>query len=148
MGILEEIASTILHDSLFDSALTDWVRANHIRQDDPLYVLLAHDDQTRTEIANIAVKDMSKYVGGLCNLLSTISTDALLGSHLKTIFEGLKMLSELPMDDDTFLTPVDAWHHWKLQSAHTGAPMTNISNISHLLSALALHARESTTPAA
>jgi hypothetical protein len=133
MGILDEIASTILNDSLFNSALTEWVRVNHIDDNNSLYVLLSHDDRIRTEIAKTTVKYISKYVGDWNEWKRTITRDVFLGNHLKTIFEGLKMLSELPMEDNTFLTPVAAWHHWKLQSTHTDMPMTNMN---HLLSEL------------
>jgi len=39
---------------------------------------------------------------------STINRDPLLGNHPKTIFEGLKMLSEIPMDNASLPTPAEA----------------------------------------
>ncbi len=40
MGILQEIAEMILHDSLFDSALAEWVRENGVDEGNELYLLL------------------------------------------------------------------------------------------------------------
>ncbi len=62
MGILEEIAEKILHDSLFDSTLAEWMRENSVDEGNELYLLLRYDEDTRVEIAKEAVEKCGKYV--------------------------------------------------------------------------------------
>ena len=99
-----------------------------------LYLMLAHDDTARTEIAHEAVAFCARWVADKQTWLRHIDRDALLGNHLKTIFEALKMLCEVHMDDGPLPSPSTAWHQWKLQ---TGLGATT-GTIARLLSELAV----------
>jgi hypothetical protein len=115
MGILDEIAEKVINpNSLFDSALATWTIEKNVTGE--LYTLLAYDETTRLEIANEAVKHCGKHVADKRYWMSVIERDAFLGSELRMIFEGLKMLCEVPIDEEPLPSPAEAWERWKLQT--------------------------------
>ena len=138
MGIVEDIETKILNDSLFDSMLAELVREHNMDTSSELYTLLAHDEQTRKEIAHEAVAYCGRYVADKKTWLRNINRDALLGNHLKTIFEGLKMLCEVEMDGP-LPSAKGAWHQWKL--LNDGRTDVNVGNMRRLLGELALVGR-------
>jgi hypothetical protein len=121
MAIEDEIVAIILRDSLFNSALASWMQENAVDQEGALYALLAHDERTRREIAYEAVYHCAKYVGSKANWKRDIATDALLGNHLKSMFAGLLMLSEVSIDGGALPSAAEAWRQWQLHSAGQGA---------------------------
>jgi hypothetical protein len=129
MGILEEIAEMILHDSLFDSALAEWVRENGVDEGNELYLLLQYDEGTRAEIAKEAVEKCGKYVADKRNWKATIVRNEFLGNQLKMMFEGLKMLCEVSMDGGPLPSPAEAWHQWKLHSTGTGSKVGTVGRL-------------------
>ncbi len=134
MKILEEIAEMILHDSLFDSALAEWVRENGVDEGNELYLLLRYDEGTRAEIAKEAVEKCGKYVADKRYWKTHIVRDAMLGNQLKMMFEGLKMLCEVSMDGGPLPSPAAAWDQWKLHSTGTGS---KVGTVGRLLAELA-----------
>ena len=127
MTILEDIAHEIVKvDSLFNSALAEWVLENAVDiQNDMLYMLLRYDDTTRAEIAKEAVEYCGKYVHSKTNWLRHIATNSLLLNRLKCMFEGLKLLCEVPVDGAGLPSPEAAWLQWKSMSSQMS---TNVND--------------------
>jgi hypothetical protein len=121
MAIEDEIVAIILCDSLFNSSLASWMQENAVDRNGALYALLAHDKDRRREIAYEAVYHCAKYVGSKVNWKRHIATDALLGNHLKSMFAGLLMLSEVSIDGAALPSAAEAWRQWQLHSAGQGA---------------------------
>ena len=126
MRILDEIAEMILHDSLFDSALAEWVRENGVDEGNELYLLLRYDEGTRAEIAKEAVEKCGKYVADKRYWKTHIARDGMLGNQLKMMFGGLKILCEVSMDGGPLPSPAAAWHQWKLHSTGTGSKVGTV----------------------
>ena len=78
--------------------LEELVREQNLDVSSELYTLLTHDEQVRREIAYQPVAYCGRCVSDKKMWLRNIDRDALLGNHLKTTFEGLKMLCEVEMD--------------------------------------------------
>jgi hypothetical protein len=117
MEFLDEIAEKVINpNSLFNSALATWTMENHVDVTGELYTLLAYDETRRLEIANEAVKHCGKHVADKRYWMSVIERDAFLGAELRMIFEGLKMLCEVPIDKEPLPSPAEAWERWKLQT--------------------------------
>jgi hypothetical protein len=134
MGILEEIAGMILHDSLFDSALAEWVKENDVDEGNGLYMLLRYDESTRAEIAKETVEYCGKYVADKRYWKTHIARDTILGNQLKMMFGGLKILCEVSMDSGPLTSPAVACHQWKLHSTGTGS---KVGTVGRLLAELA-----------
>ena len=138
MGIVEEIEKKILNDSLFGSMLAELVREQNLEVSSELYTLLAHDERARKEIAHEAVTYCGRYVGNKNTWLRHIDRDTLLGNHLKTIFEGLKMLCEVEMDGP-LPSAGAAWYQWKV--LNDGRTDVRVGDMRRLLGELALVGR-------
>jgi len=118
MPIEDEIVQSILHDSLFDSALASWMEENAVDGAGELYVMLAFDDSTRREIAYEAVYHCARYVANMRNWKRDIARDAMLGNQLKSMFAGISMLCEVSLDGGALPSAAAAWHQMKLLRAH------------------------------